>query len=332
VRRVCVLAFAMFAAIAAVALAYPPATVTVTQNSVTLGNLECNTRYEVRVREWRSGAFRDSRTYTPTTSACAVPTPTPTPSPTPTPTPSPTPTPEPPPTGGQPGPSNTGDPDLTNNTVQAGLEVRTAGAVIENVDVPYVVVHAPNVTIRNSYIGHGCSICVNNNSTGLVIEDTTIQGQDGTGVMFGEYTARRLEVTGTENGFNAGNNTTIVDSWIHDLDTSGDAHTDGIQNSNGASNVLVRHNYIDPVPTASGCTAPLIHSNGTGTNYRVEDNWLMGAGCSVALYCSRGTGLIMDVVNNRVERGVFGYFDACEDDRLSGNVDAVTGAPVGPPN
>jgi hypothetical protein len=89
-----VLAVALFVSMAAVALAYPPATVTVTPNSVTLGNLECNTRYEVRVREWRSGAFRDTQTYTPTTSACPVPTPTPTPSPTST--PSPTPTPEPP--------------------------------------------------------------------------------------------------------------------------------------------------------------------------------------------------------------------------------------------
>jgi hypothetical protein len=95
VRRILVLAFAIFVAAAAVALAYPPATVTVTPNSVTLGNLECNTRYEVRVREYRSGAFQDSRTYTPTTSACPVPTPTPTPEPTPEPTPTPTPEPTP---------------------------------------------------------------------------------------------------------------------------------------------------------------------------------------------------------------------------------------------
>jgi hypothetical protein len=95
VRRVIFLAVLGVFAWTAHALAYPPATVTVTQNSVTLGNLECNTRYEVRVREWRSGAFRDTRTYTPTTSACPVPTPTPTPEPTPEPTPTPTPEPTP---------------------------------------------------------------------------------------------------------------------------------------------------------------------------------------------------------------------------------------------
>jgi beta-glucanase (GH16 family) len=87
--RTLVLAFAIFVATAAVALAYPEATVTVARNSVTLGNLECATRYEIRVREYRSGAFRDARTYYPTTSACTVSTPTPTPSPTPEPTPDP---------------------------------------------------------------------------------------------------------------------------------------------------------------------------------------------------------------------------------------------------
>lgn len=258
--------------------------------------------------------------------ATPTPTPTATPTPEPTPTPSPTPTPEP---TGQPGPSNTGDPTPDNNTAGPGIVARTAGQVIENVEVPWIDVQAPNVTIRNSVINGADDYSITNRSTGLVVEDSTLSDVRGTGIMWGDFTARRLEVYGHENGFNAGDNTTIADSWVHDLDTTDGSHTDGIQNSNDADNVLVRHNYIDPVSSGSGCTSPLIHSNGTGTNYRVEDNWLMGAGCAWSLYCPRGTGLIMDVVNNRIERAVFGYFDSCGDDRLSGNVDALTGAPLG---
>jgi PKD repeat protein len=65
---VCLLAFA------GVAVAEPPATITeVTEDSLKVGGLDCGTPYEIRVREFRSGAWRDSRTYTATTAACAAP-------------------------------------------------------------------------------------------------------------------------------------------------------------------------------------------------------------------------------------------------------------------
>ena len=89
-RTALVAGLLVLAGIPAVALAYPPATVTVGQDSATIQGLDCGTQYEFRVREWRSGAWRDSQTYTRTTSPCPEPTPTPTPSPTPTPPPAPT--------------------------------------------------------------------------------------------------------------------------------------------------------------------------------------------------------------------------------------------------
>jgi mannan endo-1,4-beta-mannosidase len=62
---------------AAVAVAYPGATLTPTQTTVTVGNLDCGTNYQIRVREWRSGAWRDSNTYQQDTLACSTPAPTP---------------------------------------------------------------------------------------------------------------------------------------------------------------------------------------------------------------------------------------------------------------
>ena len=234
--------------------------------------------------------------------------------------------------------SNTGVPAGKTLTPSSGITVRQDGTVIDGVDAPWIEVQAANVTIRNSRVS-GCDICILNRSTGLVVEDVTIEGADGTGIMFGNYTARRVDVSGTENGFNVGNNTTIIDSWIHDLDTSGDAHTDGIQSSaGGAGNVLIRHNNIDSVPTgASGCTSAVImHTGGDPQNHdwRIEDNRLDGGGCSVALYCPRATASNIFVNNNRMLKGVFGgYTDSCRGTHVTefaGNVDDGSGAPLRP--
>jgi hypothetical protein len=195
------------------------------------------------------------------------------------------------------------------------------------------------VTIRNSHFGPSDNPIVNN-STDLLVEDTTVQGAStgGTGVSWGGYTARRLDVYGNENGFNAGNNSTIVDSWIHDLYTGGGAHSDGIQTSgSGAGNIVIRRNFIDPVPGTSGATAPIIlHTGGDPQNHDVwiEDNWLDGTGAAVALYCARAPAPRVYVNRNRMLKGVFGqYTDSCSLSSGSvtefyDNVDMTTGAPI----
>jgi hypothetical protein len=99
---------------------------------------------------------------------------------------------------------------------------------------------------------------------GLVVEDTTPDNTGGTCISTNNFTARRVEMTGCENGATAGNNVTIEASWIHDLDTSGGAHTDGIQFTQGGSNVTIRHNNIDPLSSGRGCTSAIIMNNKEG--------------------------------------------------------------------
>jgi hypothetical protein len=237
------------------------------------------------------------------------------------------------PSSGFPDESNTGVPSGTTLAPISGITVREAGRVIEAVDAPWISVEAPNVTIRRSRIGPS-SMPIVNRSTGLVVEDTTIVGRDGTGIMFSNYTARRVEVSGSENGFQAGENVTIEDSWVHDLDTSGGAHTDGIQFSPGAGNIVIRHNNLDPVPGTSGATSPIImHTGGDPQNHdvRIEDNRLDGTGSSVALYCPRRPAQRIYINNNRMLKGVFGgYVDSCSvpstATEFNGNVDDLTGA------
>jgi hypothetical protein len=417
---------------AAAALAYPPLTIRdVTQDSMTLGSLDCGTQYRVQVEERdASGAWTAPTTQTATTSDCPAsapvaefsispdpavrtrattftstgtcaatpctyewlhgdaastdaigtgtsasftytgpvgprtvtlrvtdsqdreavrtrtfqlvePTATPTPTPTATATATPTPTATPdPPTGDFPDESNTGVPPGTTLTPSGPITVNTAGAVINAVEAPYIIVNAPNVTIRNSRIRSGAVYLIESRSTGLVVEDTELDGQMNgfTGVSSGGFTLRRVEITGTENALDIGGrgNVTMVDSYIHDLNTAGDNHTDGIQIGQGASNLIIRGNNISPQDTGNpASTSAIIMYTGGGTqNSRVwiENNRLDGGRAAFALYAPRNPATDIYINNNRMVRGVYGYADSVSVPsrvtEFNGNVDDVTGAPI----
>lgn len=331
-RRSLLIAIVLSLGCAAVALAYPGATLTSTATTVTVGNLDCATSYEIRVREWRNGAWRDQNTYQQSTLACPTPTPTVTPTATPTASPTPTPTPS-----GWPDASNTGVPSGTTLTPSGGMTVTTAGAVIDGRDISgQVVVNAPNVTIRNSRIRSTAFRPVQNNSTGLTIQDVEIDGLDANGDCFGNSNATliRVNMHDCENGLNVSGDVTVTDSWIHDLDSDNGAHTDGAQFNQGATDIVFRHNVIEPVPGTGGATSCIIMwDEGNPQNARVwiENNRLLGQGTAFTVYTPRQSGgTDIYVRGNRMREGVYGYnggSSAFVTD-WSGNVDDVTGTPV----
>ena len=284
--------------------------------------------------------------------ATATPTPSPTPSPTPTPTPTPT-------SGGSgcalpafPDASCTGVPAGTSLTPSGGLTISTAGAVIDGREITgQVVVNAPNVTIRRSRIRANSMWVIDNRSTGLVVEDSEIfnrpvSGQNNCHNAIGDanFTVRRSEISGCENAANiGGDNVTFVDNFVHDLDTTGpsyvwgmDPHTDGLQMSPGADNIVVRHNTIDPSP-GGGVTSPIIMGvNGSQNNVWIEDNFLDGAGASYAVYLPRQLSQNINVNRNRMTRGAGGYTACAKLGQtvvsFSENRDANTGALIAPDN
>jgi hypothetical protein len=244
-------------------------------------------------------------------------------------------------------PSPTGWPDASKTGVPAGktltrtgsLNVTQAGAVIDGVDTPSTPVKAPKVTIRNSRI-HSSSIwLVQNNSTGLLIEDSELDGEGSNSMSLGSsnFTLRRVEITGTENGMDIdGGYVTVEDSWIHDLTTANGAHTDGAQISQGAHDVVFRHNSISPQSSGSpAATSAIIMWNEGGeqnTRVWIENNLLDGSHAAVALYTPRQPAVGIYINNNRLRRGTSGFTSGVDVPttvtEFNGNVDHDTGRPV----
>ncbi len=118
-------------------------------------------------------------------------------------------------------------------TVMNGdLTVTTAGATYTNLDIHgYVVIKAPNVTIKNSIIrggtgnnGLGIVSDTDNAATNFLLEDSTIfpanpvVGLDD--IKGWNYTALRDNIYGSVDGLKMyGDNATVESSWIHDLVT-----------------------------------------------------------------------------------------------------------------
>lgn len=186
-------------------------------------------------------------------------------------------------------PSACGYPDATNTGVPAGttltnsgcVTVNTNGATVQNLNITdcNITVNANNVTIKNVKIS-GCTYYPIDYSghTGLVIQDTEINStceQTTAGMSFDNYTAIRMHVHGSADGFKANSNVTIQDSYIHDLWVTADSHNDGIQTT-GGSNVTLTHNTVD-VGAAGVC----IQFGSTDTNWMVTNNLFHCSGWSI---------------------------------------------------
>lgn len=185
--------------------------------------------------------------------------------------------------GGYPDATNTGVPVGVTLTNSGPLNITTNGAVIQNLNIVNgsIAVNANNVTIRNCRITTYDYYPIENMGTGLVVEDCEITGTADAvtaAISFGNYTARRCNVSGSADGFKANSNVVIEDCYIHGLRVTQNSHNDGIQ-STGGSNVTVRHNTID---TNTAGVAIQFGSSDTGwlvTNNLVRANgWAFNGG------------------------------------------------------
>ncbi len=227
-------------------------------------------------------------TVTPTPTPTVTPTPTPTPTVTPTPTPTPTATPTPTPTSstGFPDASTTGVPAGTSLKASGPLTVTTPNQVIDGLDISgAVTINASGVVIRNSRIhGSGSGDGVRVVSGSVTVQDSEIYGFEN-GIGYSNWTALRVNIHGTTgDGVKLGSNTTLQDSWIHDLTPAAGAHSDGGQMQSGVTNLVVRHNRIDLANSASTNSALFLAPDlgpSTVGPVLVEKNYLSGGNFTV---------------------------------------------------
>jgi hypothetical protein len=210
------------------------------------------------------------------------------------------------------------------------------GTVIDGKDITVpLTISANNVTIRRSRIRAGgwFIVAVDFDTTGTLLEDLEIDGlgQNGAkGVYGGPFTARRLNVHGTEDGIQF-TNSLIEDCYVHDLAAPGAPHYDGIV-TDGAHDSIVRHNNVD-VPNAN--SAIMIDNwAGAVSNVTASGNRLIGGSYTVYSDGQFAGGPIsgVRVTRNRLAGWNYGWILVRNNVLAAsgGNVDDTTGAALSP--
>ncbi|WP_329103837.1 hypothetical protein OG792_27955 [Micromonospora sp. NBC_01699] len=192
-----------------------------------------------------------------------------------------------------PGPGNTGVPAGTALRPSGSLDLREPGVVVSNLDITgCVTVRAKNVTIRNSRItcdSATFSIRTYDSATDLLVENVEINGmgKNSAAVCCANYTLRRVNIHHVVDGPRLSANTTVVDSWIHDLSRIPDSHNDTLQTT-GGNNIVVRHNRLEPhdPDTRDPSNACLMIGSTTSDsvdNLLVEENYCNGGNYSIGV-------------------------------------------------
>jgi hypothetical protein len=200
---------------------------------------------------------------------------------------------------GYPGPQNTGVPLGVTLEKSGSVTADEDGQVLENLDIyGCVSIKADDVVIRNVRItcGHKQrAVVIEGSRTGILLEDSEIDGQGSTDVAigWGGYTLRRVNVHDTHDGPRLGSGVTVEDSWIHDMVRKKGFHSDALQ-SNGGTGITVRHNTLVPTDTSTGdvlnAAVQLGAENDGGTlaDVTIEDNYLDGGNYTVNVRSDAG--------------------------------------------
>jgi hypothetical protein len=164
-------------------------------------------------------------------------------------------------------------------TYTGPLTITVPNTVIRNVIVNGTLrIEAPGVQIVNSRINGGVDLRSPKTSTAsFTIRDSEVHIGDNlnTGLMRGNFTADRVEITGGRRSVYCEYNCTIENSWVHEQggDPGGDAHFSGIRMG---ERTTVRNNTITCEALrgpGTGCSAGL---TGYGDFGPVQDNLIEG--------------------------------------------------------
>lgn len=211
--------------------------------------------------------------------------------------------------GGYPDETNTGVPAGTTLTNSGSLTITTNGAIVQNLNISGMIsVRANNVTIRNCRITSSDYYPISwdgGTYTGLLVEDSEIIATDynvTAGISFSNYTARRVFVTGSADGFKADADVLIEDCYVTNLGIGPDTHNDGVQTT-GGSNVTLRHNTFKlGAPAGVSAVVQVGTEWGTNSDWVIENNLIDGGGWSINASDDPADSSNFQIINNRFTR------------------------------
>lgn len=197
-----------------------------------------------------------------------------------------------------PGPDNTGVPgNITLTNYTGSMTISTDGTIIDSKRITgRLTINAKNVVIRNSSITVNDYYGLINNGTNLTIEDSTFVGGGTAAIVIasGDFTGRRLNVSGSEDGIRLANNSKLYDSYIHDLVGDASSHFDTVT-ADGFRGWEIVHNTI--FNNNSQTAVVWIGDPRYGASEGLLQNNLMGGG-GYCLYAGPGIGQGLRVINN----------------------------------
>jgi hypothetical protein len=183
------------------------------------------------------------------------------------------------------------------------------GTVIDGRDMGCVWVLAKDVVIKRSRIRCDDYFAVRvEGGASVRIEDTEIDGlgnEDGLCIAFDHFVAVRVDCHGTGDGVRMGTGSQLIDSYIHDLATCDECHTDAVQ-STGGRNIVIRHNTIENPYEQTSCVL-LGAEEQNLKNVVIEGNLFNGGGYSV-YGGGREDVSGIKIVDNRFMRKPDGFF------------------------
>jgi hypothetical protein len=156
------------------------------------------------------------------------------------------------------------------------------GTVLQDLEIHgSVLITGNNVTLRNVKIVNNAFWPLRIQGSGTVIEDSTvIAGDDSQAAITGSFTGRRLDLSGAGDGIKMSSNSTLVDSYIHDLASFAGAHNDGIEATN-AVNIRIVHNTILNAESQTSALMLSEYGSKADTNVLVQGNLFAGGGYTI---------------------------------------------------
>jgi hypothetical protein len=213
-------------------------------------------------------------------------------------------------------------PSGTKLTVINGDKTFSSPGTYSNLDIHgFVTITAKGVTLKDSILRGGAQKCNSavlqiTDSGSATVEDSEIAPAHPNACLDGIWatnvTLLRMNIHGSVDGIKAFDNTTVEDSYIHDLgyfssdpnQGGGPTHNDAVQTYQGNQHILLRHNTFAMTAQDNSAYQVTQDEGKVATDLHIESNWLDGGGCTLNFADKGGptpmTGIY--VINNRFGR------------------------------